>query len=198
MATHLTAPIKTFDAPRGDTAGGETTMTNDNHNQATLPIDTTPTTKSARVAVLLDRGVLDRVSKYNDASFTEAVEHLLCFACDAIDLARKAAAVEAPKAAAVEAPMRARANDALIGEIAAKIAAHVSACDAGFWTGGVPEARALLGLAAAHGHTISAAYQRIEHGKVPGFAATQCGGSHRARGTFALWTVTVAQKKLAT
>jgi len=175
-------------------------MSEKNSKQTALPMSTTPA-PSDRVAVTLDRDVAEMVTDFVGArgtgSFDEALELLLYIALDAVDLARKALPDAAPKAAAVEAPKPARTNDALIGDIAAKIAAHTVACGAGFWTGGVPEARETLGVE-AHGHTIAAAFQRIEHGKVAGVTATQCGGSHRARGTFALWTVTVVSKKHAT
>ena len=175
-------------------------MSEKNSKQTALPMGTTPA-PSDRVAVTLDRDVADMVAAFvssRDAgSFDEAVQLLLYLALDAVDLARKTLPDAAPKAAAVEAPKPTRTNDALIGDIAAKIAEHTIACGAGFWTGGAPEARAVLGIK-AHGHTIAAAFQRIEHGKVAGVSATQCGGSHRARGTFALWTVAVASKKHAT
>ena len=176
-------------------------MTTDkNSKQTALPMGTTPA-PSDRVAVTLDRDVADMVAAFvssRDAgSFDEAVELLLYLALDAVDLARKTLPDAAPKAAAVEAPKPTQTNDALIGDIATKIAEHTIGCGAGFWTGGVPEARAVLGIK-AHGHTIAAAFQRIEHGKVAGVSATQCGGSQRARGTFVLWTVAVASKKHAT
>lgn len=179
-------------------------MTTDKSSkQAALPMGTTPA-PSDRVTVTLDRGVAEMVADFarsrGEGSFDEALELLLYLACDAVDLARKTLPDATPKAeavAAVEAPKPPRTNDALIGEIAARIAAHVIGCGAGFWTGGVPEARAVLGIK-AHGHTIAAAFQRIEHGKVAGVSAMQCGGSHRARGTFTLWTVAVASKKHAT
>ena len=178
-------------------------MSEKNSRQTALPMGTTPA-PSDRVAVTLDRDVADMVAAYvglrGAGSFNEALELLLYLACDAVDLARKTLPDATPKAeavAAVEAPKPPRTNDALIGEIAARIAEHTIGCGAGFWTGGAPEARAVLGIK-AHGHTIAAAFQRIEHGKVAGVSATLCGGSHRARGTFALWTVAVASKTHAT
>ena len=110
----------------------------------------------------------------------------------------RASRTEQPAAApVVELPMPARTGDAIISDVARKIAEHTVACGAGFWTGGVPEVRASLGVD-ADGQTIAAAFRRIERGQVAGVGATQCPQNHRAGGSYALWTVTVAPKKPAT
>lgn len=189
-------------------------MSEKSSKQTALPMGTTPA-PSDRVTVTIARDAADMVAdmvalyaKSGDArSFDDVIDLLMYAAGDAVDIARnlmprsiigRETAKPAPEAVEpVEAPQPARTGDALIGEVARKIAEHAIACGAGFWAGGVPEVRAALGIE-AHGHTIAAAFQRIEHGKVAGVTATQCPQNHRAGGSYALWAVTVAPKKHAT
>lgn len=105
--------------------------------------------------------------------------------------------VSAPVAAPVATTTPARTGDALVSEVARRIANHAVASGAGFWSGGVPEVRDELAVD-ADGQTIAAAFRRIERGQVAGVGATRCPQNHRAGGSYALWTVTVAPKKPAT
>ena len=89
-----------------------------------------------------------------------------------------------------------RSGADIVADVAMKIVAHLAATGASFWTGGVPEARAQIGIPEdVNGKTVSSAFTRIEENKVGGFSATRASVSHRKRGTYALWTVTVAQTK---
>jgi len=185
-------------------------MSEKNSKQAALPMGTTPA-PSDRVSVTIARDAAEMVAemvasyaKSGDVrSFDEVIDLLMYAAGDAVDIARNLmprsiAGRETEKLAPetaepAEAPQPARTGDALIGEVARKIAEHAIACGAGFWAGGVPEARAVLGVD-ADGQTIAAAFRRIERGQVAGVGATQCPQNHRAGGSYALWTVTVAPK----
>jgi len=182
--------------------------------QTALPMGTTPA-PSDRVTVTIERDaaemVADMVALYATSgdvrSFDEVIDLLMYAAGDAVDIARnliprsiigRETAKPAPEAVEpVEAPQPARTGDAIIGEVARKIAEHTIACGAGFWTGGGPEVRAALGVD-ADGQTIAAAFRRIERGQVAGVTATQCPQNHRAGGSYALWTVAVASKTHAT
>jgi hypothetical protein len=78
-------------------------------------------------------------------------------------------------------------------DVAAKIAAHVMTSGATFWAGGVPEVRSTLGID-VDGQTIAAAFRRIERGRVAGITARAAGSSYRSKGTYSLWTVSIASK----
>lgn len=128
------------------------------------------------------------------AAYSWARDNLVvCTADHASDVPEASAVVAAP----VEVSQPARTGAAIIGDVARKIADHTIAGGAGFWSGGVPEVRTALGVD-ADGQTIAAAFRRIERGQVAGVGATQCPQNHRAGGSYALWTVTVAPKKPAT
>jgi len=174
-----------------------------NSKQAALPMGTTPS-PSDRVAVMIERDTAERAADFygrgGTRSFDEAIERLLSVALDAVDIARYAVTDGGSDAkvveAVVEAPKPTRTGDVIIGEVARKIAEHTIACGAGFWTGGVPEVRAALGVD-ADGQTIAAAFRRIERGQVAGVGATQCPQNYRAGGSYALWTVAAAPKRSA-
>jgi hypothetical protein len=188
-------------------------MSDKSSKQAALPMGTTPA-PSDRVTVTIGRDVAEMVAdmvalyaKHGDARpFDEVIDLLMYVAGDAVDLARnlmprgadgRETLRPAPEASKIaEASPPARTGGALIGEVARKIAEHTIACGAGFWAGGVPEVRSALGID-ADGQTIAAAFRRIERGQVAGVGATQCPQNHRAGGSYALWTVTVAPKKTA-
>ena len=107
-----------------------------------------------------------------------------------------APAVAAPPVSPEPTKPQKRSGADLVADVATKIVAHLAATGAPFWTGGVPEARAQIGIPDdVNGRTVSSAFVRIEENKVGGFSATRANVSHRERGTYALWTVTVAQTK---
>jgi hypothetical protein len=108
-------------------------------------------------------------------------------------------AITAPPVSPEPTKPQKRSGAEVVADVASKIVAHLAATGASFWTGGVPEARAQIGIPEdINGKTISSAFTRIEENRVAGFSATRASVSHRKRGTYALWTVTVAQTKRAT